>query len=344
MRRLGLFLLTIGISLPALCGFVEGEQAFNQQHYSQAFSEFLPLANEGDFRSQYYVGYLYTYGYGVNQDTKEGLRYLQEAVDQNYDMAQAMMAYLYSEGQVVSKNKKKALELYKRASEQNNISANLNLGIMYYTGDGVTRDYKTALDYFKKVPVNEKPIVSRYLGSIYLNNASFRDYTQALYYYELSARQNDLSSYFNLGEIYRKGLGVSRDMTTAVNYYKYAATENYAPAQYMLGIVYANGDGVTRDIYKAYAWFKIASDQNFTNATEALEKLAKNMSLTDLEKARHQVVLVQQNEMGKMDAPLKPIEQPVAAAKNSSTSVQGSSSGVSSGGRTTRRTLRRRRR
>ncbi len=347
MNKIWLFLLTTCVSLPAFCGFVEGEKAFTQQHYSQAFSEFLPLANEGDFRSQYYVGYLYVYGYGVNQNTQEGLRYLQDSADQNYDMAQALLGYLYAEGAVVKEDKKKALQLYQKASEQNNISANLNLGIMYYTGDGVQRDYKKALNYFNKVPVNEKPIVSRYLGSIYLNNATFRNYSKALYHYELSARQGDLSSYFALGEMYRKGLGASRDMTTAINYYKYAATENYPPAQYMLGIVYANGEGVTRDIYKGYAWLKVASDQNFTIATEALQQLGKSMSLTDLEQARRQLVLIQQNEMGKMDAPLEPLAPVEAKSDEAGVSSSSPTSYVSSDSSrsgSSKRTLRRRRR
>ncbi len=351
MKKLCIFLLAATVSIPAFCGFVEGEQAFNQQHYSQAFSEFLPLANEGDFRSQYYIGYLYVNGYGVSQDSNEGIRYLEMAADQDYDMAQALLGFLYAEGEVVPKDKKKALQLYQKAAAKNNTSAILNLGLMYYMGDGVARNYKTALDYFKRVPVAEKPIVSRYLGNIYLNNASFRDYEKALYYYELSARQKDLSAYFALGEIYKKGLGTTQDTTTAIQYYKYAATQNYPPAQYMLGIIYANGEGVSKDTSKAYAWLKIASDQNFEVATEALEKLTKSLSLNDLEVARRQVVIIQQNEMGKMDAPLSPVEPEAvgdptvtgSSASAAASGVKAAGQNVSSGG-SKRRGLRRRRR
>lgn len=306
MKKLSLILLSLGISFQAFAGFVEGEQAFNEQRYSQAFSEFLPLANDGDFRSQYYVAYLYINGYGVSQNTKEGLKFLQEAVNQNYDMAQALMAYLYSEGKVVSQNKEKAMTLYQQAAMQNNISANLNLGVMYYKGDGVSRNYQKALEYFQKVPLDQNPVVSRYLGDIYLNNASLRDYAKALQYYELSAKQKDLSAYFSLGEMYRKGLGVEQDMTQAITYYKYAASQNYGPAQYMLGIIYANGEGISKDIYKAYAWFHLASEQNLTSAADAQQRLIKNMSLSDVDMARRQVVLIQQNEMGKIDPPLQP--------------------------------------
>lgn len=315
MKKILALLIMLSFSTPVVCGFVEGEEAFNQQHYSQAFSEFLPLANQGDFRSQYYVGYLYLNGYGVTQDSKEAIRYLQKAVDQNYDMAQSLMAFLYSEGQVLPKDKKKALSLYQKASEQNNISANLNLGVMYYMGDGVERNYETALKYFQKVPIESKPIVSRYLGDIYLNNATLRDYDKAIAYYKISAQQGDLSSFFTLGEIYRKGLGTPVNMTEALKYYKYAASQNYSPAQYMLGIIYANGEGVSRDTYKAYAWLTLAVDQKLLNAEKALNQLAKNMSLSDLDMARRQIVLIQQNEMGKVESPLLPTTPSVSQAQ-----------------------------
>ena len=348
MKKLCLLLLTTAFSIPSFAGFVEGEQAFKEQHYSQAFSEFLPLANAGDFRSQYYVGYLYVNGYGVTQNKKEGLRYLQMSIDQNYDMAQALMAYLYSEGQLVPKDKKKAIELYQQAARQNNISANLNLGVMYYMGDSVERDYKTALDYFQKVPLDQQPIVSRYLGDIYLNNATLRDYNKALLYYEVSARQNDLSSYYNLGEMYKKGLGVGQDMNKAINYYKYAATQNYGPAQYMLGVIHANGEGVSRDIYKAFAWFQLAEEQGLTIAEEAKEKLEKNMSLSDLDMARRQVVLIQQNEMGKVEPPFQDMVATKAlenATGSAALAAAGATVGAVTGKKATtkKRVLRRRR-
>ena len=43
MKKLFLFFLTIGVSLQAVAGYVEGEKAFNEQNYALAFEEFLVL-------------------------------------------------------------------------------------------------------------------------------------------------------------------------------------------------------------------------------------------------------------------------------------------------------------
>ena len=299
-----LFLCTFLCSvLPAKADYESGVAFFEQQNYSSALTEFLPLANSGDFRSQYYVGYLYLNGLGVEQDAALGLKYLQKSLDQNCDMAQSLMGFLYEEGHVLPQDKKRAVELYYKASAQNNASANLNLGVMYYNGNYVDQDTSIALEYFKKVPLDEKPIVARYIGEIYLNSPEYRDYNSALQHYRYAAKEGDLDSFFALGEIYRKGTGVTRSVTNALPYYQYAASKGYAPAQYMLGVIYANGEGVSRDVHKGYAWLSLAAEQHFVNAQSALDQLGKTMSLHDFDQARRQIFLIQENELGKLEMP-----------------------------------------
>ncbi len=303
MKKIMALLAATFFSTGAFCGFIEGEEAFKKQQYSQAFSEFLPLANEGDYRAQYYIAYLYLNGLGTPRDVKISLRYLRRSLEHNYDSAQALMGYLYSEGIGLRQNKKKALEMYEAAAAQNNISANLNLGVMYYTGDGVTRNYNKALEYFNKVPVSEKPIVSRYLGEIYLNNNALQDYAKAFQNYSASANYGDVIAYYALGNMYQKGQYVYMDPETALMYYRYAATQNHAPAQYTLGLMYANGDGVARDMAKGYAWLSLAAEQQLEVAKNARDKLASTMSQTDLNSARREIINIQQTEMGKIEAP-----------------------------------------
>ncbi len=317
MRKIFLCLGLIGgvLSTSSIAGFSEGEDAFNAQQYRAAFSEFLPLADAGDFRSQYYIGYLYLNGYGIAKDNKKALNYLERAVDQEYDLAQSLMAFLYSEGKVVPKNKKKALNLYEQAAEQGNISALLNLGIMYYTGDGVEKNTTKALEYFNKIPVLQKPIVGRYLGEIYLNESGFVNHDLALSYYKQSAAANDIGSYYALALMNQKGQGTEKNVQDAIKYYQYAASQNHAPSQYMLGAIYANGDGVPRDKLTAYAWFSLAADQHLGIAEKAQDTLQKDMSLSELEKARRQMIDIQQNVIGKIQPPLTSASVPVVSTQ-----------------------------
>ena len=105
-------------AISAQADFADGENFFDNGEFTRAFSEFLPLANNGDFRSQYYIGYLYLNGLGVAQDLKLAIKYLQQSSDQEYDMAQSLMAFLYEKGEAIPKDMKKALSLYRKAAAQ----------------------------------------------------------------------------------------------------------------------------------------------------------------------------------------------------------------------------------
>ena len=78
--------------------FVSAEEAFKDHRYSEAFRKFLPEADKGDFRSQYYIGYLYLYGLAGTKDEEKALKYIQASAEQEYDTAQALLGYLYDEG------------------------------------------------------------------------------------------------------------------------------------------------------------------------------------------------------------------------------------------------------
>ncbi|MDR2902170.1 MAG: sel1 repeat family protein [Lactobacillales bacterium] len=319
MKKLYAALGTLFISTSVFAGFAEGEKAFNSQQYSQAFSEFMPLADRGDFRAQYYIGYLYLNGYGITQNNEKALEYLNKSLKSNYDLPQALMGYLYSEGTIVPKDKKLSMELYQKAADQGNISALLNLGVSYYTGDGVTRNVSKAIEYFNKIPIPEKPVVGRYLGDIYSTETNLVNYAKAFSYYFQSAKENDLSAYHALGKMYQNGLGIDKNMIEAIKYYTYAASQNYAPSQYILGIIYANGDGIPQDKYLGYAWLYLAADKKVKGAEKARNTLMESMSLSDIEKARRKLIEIQQLVIGKTTPPLNKTTETVAEEQEQQT-------------------------
>ncbi|VCV68946.1 Secretory immunoglobulin A-binding protein EsiB [Escherichia coli] len=77
------------------------------------------------------------------------------------------------------------------------------------------------------------------LGEFYLHGSDGKplDYTQARYWYEQSAEQENPRAQSKLGWIYLKGLGVKPDTRKAILWYKEAAEQGYAHAQYTLGLI-----------------------------------------------------------------------------------------------------------
>ena len=315
MKKFFLLFVFLCWGLGVKADFSLGEDAFKSQRYSEAFQQFLPLADQGNYRAQYYIAYLYLNGLGVNKNDEKGLAYLKESLKENYSLAQALMAFLYNQGIAVQMNKKKAIELYKKAADQGSTFALLNLGIAYYQGDGVVRNTAKAIEYLEKIPIEEEPRAGRYLGEIYLTSDT-DEASRALGAYRSAAEAGDLESYMALGRMYLDGKGVPQDVNRTITYYTYAASQGYVQAQYAMGLLYANGTKVPRNVVLGHAWLSWAANQKYEPAVNALKQLQTEMTVSDTDKARKEFMNLQKNVMGKTEAPFKKEQEQLAAKQN----------------------------
>ncbi len=71
---------------------------------------------------------------------------------------------------------------------------------------------------------------------------------------------------FELGESYRRGIGVEQDLSAAARYYGDAAVAGHADGQYRLAEAFANGLGVERDLSWAVRWYGKAAYQQHAKA------------------------------------------------------------------------------
>ena len=108
VRSMVLF-LALGLSEPLLAGPLEdADAAHNKQDYATVLRLLRPLAEQGDARAQFNLGFMYAKGQGVPKD------YVQ------------------------------AVKWYRLAADQGNAGAQFNLGFMYRNGQGVPKDYVLA--------------------------------------------------------------------------------------------------------------------------------------------------------------------------------------------------------
>ena len=75
-----------------------GVAAFEQQRFSVAAREFIPLAHGGNARAQAYLGHMFQYGRGVPQNYTEAAYWYRRAAEQGNDAAQYSLGLLYDKG------------------------------------------------------------------------------------------------------------------------------------------------------------------------------------------------------------------------------------------------------
>ncbi len=116
-------------------------------------------------------------------------------------------------------------------------------------------------------------------------------YATALREWRPLAEQGVADAQFNLGFMYRNGLGVPQDYAEAVKWYRNAAEQGVAEAQYSLGSMYYNGQGVTQDYVQAHMWLNIAASsfppgKDHERTVKNLDTIAKMMTPAQLSEAQ----------------------------------------------------------
>ena len=112
------------------------------------------------------------------------------------------------------------------------------------------------------------------------------DYATALKLWRPLAEQGDINAQYNLGQIYRRGLGVTQDYKEAVRLYTLAAEQGDADAQYNLANRYYYGEGVIKDIVFAHMWKNIAASNGYKPAKEHLKNFEEEMTSSQIEEAQ----------------------------------------------------------
>ena len=199
--------LALALSL-AICGIAAAEDhaqdaaALTEQakanldaeDYETAFPILRAAADLGDAKAQYYLGFLYDMGKGVEQDYEEAVKY------------------------------------YRLAADQGDAAAQCNLGFCYYDGRGVAQDYDMARKYYHLAADQGDEVALYNLGSnCFFGTGMEQDYGEAYRYFCLSAEGGYPAGIFAVGECYYLGTGVEKDLEAAAEWYRKALDAGFAP-------------------------------------------------------------------------------------------------------------------
>jgi len=93
---------------------------------------------------------------------------------------------------------------------------------------------------------------------------------------DVAMKAGYIAAYHNMGNLYRKGLGVEQSLEKAFELYVYAAERGHPEDQSNVGFMYMRGEGVAKDYEKARFWLEKATAQNWATAYDKLGLLYLN--------------------------------------------------------------------
>ena len=94
-----------------------------------------------------------------------------------------------------------------------------------------------------------------------------------------------MKAQYNLGKIYRDGIGVEVNQEVSVAWFRKAALQGYAKAQEKIASRLASGVGVKSDVIEALKWSILAIRQGRTTAQKIFDDLRKNMNAKQVAEA-----------------------------------------------------------
>lgn len=166
----------------------EASTEIQKKEMSDIINLWESAANEGELRSPFILGRVYSYGTGVVASLELALKWYGMASEQGSHEALFSMGNMYYEFCAATpKDIQKALHWFYLAAEKNNDKAQKCLGDIYFSGEsaiGLQVDHEKAYDWYKK-----------------------------------SADNGNAQAQFKLGNMYYKGQFVEQSYTESANWY-----------------------------------------------------------------------------------------------------------------------------
>ena len=174
----------------------------------------------------------YYFGYGVDKDKLEALKWFLLAANQGHTKSQYMVGWLYAQGTIVDYDREKAIHYLELAAETSNPAAEHILGCLYF---------------------------------------DVTDFNKARFWLFKAAKSGHAGAQALMGDLYRKGLGVKQDYQKALDWYIEDAESENPISQYGLSVMYREGLGVEKDLIQSADWAKLAREQGYPPDEEELD-------------------------------------------------------------------------
>ena len=108
MRRVITLTLLLFASFAQSADFDKGFDAYIQGDFKTAYSEWFPLAEQGEASAQFNLALMYLDGQGVTQDDKQAVYWFRKAAAQGLAIAQNNLCLVYLNGKGVTQDYKQA--------------------------------------------------------------------------------------------------------------------------------------------------------------------------------------------------------------------------------------------
>lgn len=240
-----------------------------EQSYSEAFSEFFKAAEQGMPDAMFWLAHFNFEGIGVPKNDSLAFDWLMKSVANGCDDGYLMLGDLYRQGKYVEHNAELAFQWYEKAAVLNNALAQHKLSHLYLLGEGVSEDFDKAFEWEEKAAENGNQDAKNTLINLFLRAGVGH----------------------SKGEYDGKKFEINHEL--AFELYQKAANYGSAAAYFLIGNCYELGEGVDQNDKLAFEYYQQAlkSGQN-----ELLPEYIKTVVHSAIARYYQEGKIVEKNE------------------------------------------------
>jgi TPR repeat protein len=274
----------------------EAHRALRERQFDKALKLYQAIAEAGEPRGWYLLGYMHSQGLGVRANLAGAARFYRLAAEAGDADAAHNLGALYAQGRGVPLSYAEAIRWYRRGADAGDAASQHILGVMYATGQGLPVDYAEAARWWHMAAERGHPTAMVYLGHIHHNGDGVPpDPAGALGWYLQAwqageeqgaegiravsgaalrlAQAGDADAAFLVGQLHELGFDGANDPGAALHWYSLAAEQDHVAAWRALGRMTLAGAGVAHSSEQAAAYFEAAARHGDAEAQAALAGL-----------------------------------------------------------------------
>lgn len=204
--------------------FEQANAAFERADYATARTGWETLANKGQSRAMWKLGWAYINAPAAwGLDNAKGIQWYDKCIQTGEKQCAYNLGWELASGARLPKDIARGLGYYRKAAGMGHAMAMTNIGWHHENGLGVAKDPKQAVDWYRK-----------------------------------GAEAGNALGMSNLASMYLQGVGVAQDYQAGRTWAQKGADAGNSNAMNWMGVIHNNGWGVPVDNQKARGWFEKA--------------------------------------------------------------------------------------
>lgn len=179
---------------------------------------------------------------------------------------------MYLDPSYVKYDPAKAAKGFQQGADLGDVRAMNGLALLYGEGVGVDKDMKKSVYWFEKAAKGGYFNAWFNLGLIYKHGLGgfSQDFDKAFIFFQRASDANVTEAYYYKGYMLFKGLGCKQSYPLAVDQFKKVVSRGSSASMYMLGICFRNGYGIAKNLDSARYWLQKSANKGYEFAKNEL--------------------------------------------------------------------------